>query len=162
MNKLILISFMTLLFTTSASAYVPLYDVGDPTNLGSVPATHDGAGIPSTMTRWKSSRVQATQSGTATHFIIRVGSANVGSVPVGFAVYAGTAGEQDPIGALLIRGYHAAHNFTGVGYYALPFTSAESMEVVAGNQNHLKGVGVMQRIRARPLCQRCSCWGFCC
>jgi PKD repeat protein len=137
MKKSMLISFAMLILSNLAWAYDPIYTESSPENMGTVPAIHDDSGIPSTMTRWKSARVQATRSGAATHFIIRVGSNNVGSVPIGFAVYSGTSGERDPIGPLLIRGYYASYNFTTAGYYALPFTSEESIPIVSGNYYHL-------------------------
>jgi hypothetical protein len=137
MKNSILIIIVLLLIPTMLFAYDPLFDGMNPENMGNIPAIHDGSGIPSTMTRWKSSRIQATRNGRATHFIIRVGSNNVGSVPVGFAIYSGTSGERDPIGNLLIRGYYPLYNFTNAGYYAFPFTSAESIEIVSGNYYHL-------------------------
>jgi hypothetical protein len=118
-------------------AYGQLFDANDPTNLGSTPAIFDGRGIPSTSTRWKSVRVQATTTAMATHFIIRVGSSGVGAVPVGFAVYAGTPAYSDPIGRLLIRGYYPSYNFTQPGYYAFPFTSDSSLQINAGTYYHL-------------------------
>lgn len=136
--KTLLLSFLfSLALPMVAFAYEAMYDSYRPESLGDVPAIHDGDGIPSTMTRWKSSRMRATQNGVATHFVIRVGSNNVGSVPVGFAVYSGTSGERDPIGPLLIRGYYPSYTFSRAGYYALPFTSAESIEIEAGNYYHL-------------------------
>ena len=136
-KKLIFISFAVLFLPTFAFSYDPIYIANNPENMGSIPAIHDGDGFPSSIMSWKSCRVQATESGTATHFIIRVGSNNIGSVPVGFAVYAGTAGERDPIGELLIRGYYPSYNFTSAGYYALPFTSAESLEITSGSYYHI-------------------------
>jgi hypothetical protein len=137
MKNSILIIIVLLLIPTMLFAYDPLYDGMNPEKLGNVPVIDDGSGIPSTMTRWKSNRIQATEDCKATHFIIRVGSNNVGSVPVGFAVYSGTSGERDPIGDLLIRGCYPSYNFTNAGYYAFPFTSAESIEIVSGNYYHL-------------------------
>jgi len=118
MKNLKLIAFALILISRSAFAYDPVFTVDNPESLGNIPVIYDGGGIPSTMTRWKSIRVQATTNGRATHFIIRVGSSNIGSVPVGFAVYAGTSGERDPIGTLLIRGYYDSFNFGNDGYYA--------------------------------------------
>lgn len=137
MNKFFLIILILICSSAQSLAYDPIYLQNITENSGDIPVVHDGNGIPSTMTRWKSSRIRATGSGVATHFIIRVGKDDVGSVPVGFAVYSGSSGERDPIGPLLIRGYYESYNFTSAGYYALPFTSGESIEIVSGNYYHL-------------------------
>jgi len=137
MKNILILFAICLILTKLASAYDPAYDAYNPEDMGSVTVISDGAGFPSTITRWKSTRIQSTASGTATHFIIRVGSNNIGSVPIGFAVYSGTSGERDPIGRLLIRGYYPSFTFTRAGYYALPFTSAEGLEISAGQYYHL-------------------------
>jgi hypothetical protein len=38
---------------------------------------------------------------------------------------------------LLIRGYYPSYSFSSAGYYALPFTSAESIQISAGSYYHL-------------------------
>jgi hypothetical protein len=94
MKNILTLFFIVLLLRGMALAFEPAYDADNPQDIDRVPVIQDGPGIASTMTRWKSSRIQASASGRVTHFIIRIGSANVESVPVGFAVYSGTAGES--------------------------------------------------------------------
>jgi len=124
---------------TFVSAYEIVYDANDPADLGNVPVIHDGNGIPSTSTRWKSARLQATSTGTATHFIIRIGSNNIGTHPVGYAVYASTGPNYDdpPADTPLVRGFVDDYSFGNSGYYAFPFNNDNTLAVTQGTWYHL-------------------------
>jgi hypothetical protein len=135
MKRLIIIFFILLI--SQGYAYDVLYDASSPSNLGMFASDFNPTCGASTSTRWKSVRVRATASGNATHFLVKVGSNNIGSVPIGFAVYAGTGGYNDPIGALLKRGYVASYSFGNAGWYAFPFLNNETVSVISGNYYHL-------------------------
>lgn len=122
-------------------AFEILFESNNPSDSGTVPVLYDGDGIPSTSTRWKSSRLLASSSGTATHFIIRVGSNGIGTQPVGFAVYASTGPDFDdpPANTPLIRGYIPSYDFNvnGAGYYAFPFNDDATLAVNSGTWYHV-------------------------
>lgn len=132
-------------FCGAVAAYDPAYDADNPTDLGTMLIRYDSSvtspscsdlfstscGSASTSTRWKSIRVQATSSGTATHFVIQTG-ATLSNKDVGFAVYADGGSGEAP-GTPLGRGYYASYVFGTRGFYALPFTSVSSISIVSGS-----------------------------
>lgn len=132
MKKLIL--FLFIFIATQAWGYDPIFNANNPADMGDVPAIYDGGGGSSTSTKWKSSQVQATMSGTVTHFIVRIGDPP-GLVPIGFAVYADV--NNDPADTPLIRGYFSSYDFSSSGYYAMPFLNSETLEVTAGTYYHI-------------------------
>jgi hypothetical protein len=130
----VLIFLFSIIVVFPVWGYDVLFDADDPTDMGDVPAIHDGNGGLSTSTRWKSSQVQATMSGTVTHFIVRIGNPP-GIVPIGFAVYADVG--NDPADMPLIRGYYASYDFSSSGYYAIPFVNSATLDVTAGTYYHI-------------------------
>ncbi len=132
MKKLIFILFIFV--ASQAWGYDPIYDANNPSDMGDVPVIDDGSGINSTSTRWKSTQLQATMSGTVTHFIVRIGNPP-GTVPIGFAVYADV--NNAPANVPLIRGYYSAYNFSSSGYYAMPFVGSVTLDITAGAYYHL-------------------------
>ncbi len=133
---------LMLLFILPSMLYAaePLFDANDLARMGTVVGSYQPAqDFLSSVTAWKSVRVQATASGIATHFLVKIlSTTNITTVPIGVAVYAGTSGYDDPIGPLLARAYYASYRFgSGAGWYAIPFTNPETFEVTLGNYYHL-------------------------
>jgi len=134
------LSVILIFLPTLAYGAVPMFDPSNPDELGSVVASYEPQeDSPSSMSRWKSVRVQATSSGVVTHFLIKiVSTTDITRAPVGFAVYNGTSGYYDPIGSLVARGSYEDYRFgSGAGWYALPFTHPASFQVTAGAYYHL-------------------------
>lgn len=136
-SRLILI---LLLFASPAFGYDILFDADDPTDLGTVPVNYQYPGqssISSNATRWKAARLQASSSGTVTHFLVRVCTAdNSNNYPIGFAVYADAGASTNP-GALIKRGYVASHSFANTGWYAFPFLNDDTFSVTSGTYYHV-------------------------
>lgn len=134
---------IVLLIASPCFGYEILFHATDPANNGTVAAMHgtaeqtvDAASVPQ---RWKSVRAQASASGTATHFLIRIATSSANSLPVGFAVYAstGSGGSNPPGNTPLALGYLPSYTFTATGWYAFPFTDDATMEVTSGTYYHL-------------------------
>jgi len=149
---LIISSSILFLYILAVSVYAaePLFDADNPADLGTVAASYQPAlDQGGWLTQWKTVRVQATSSGTVTHFLIKLcGTTGITTSPVGFAVYEGTSGYNDPVGTLIARGYYAAYSFgSGAGWYALPFNIVPTtFTVTAGNYYHL--TYLIERIEA--------------
>ena len=141
MNKLA----MCFLFVFLANPAFAIYDSNDPTDMGTVLADNnltppESSPGDSCGNRWKSTRVQASASGTATHFILWITSTGGRqSGGIGCAVYEGTSNYNDNPGQLKVAAYHPSFNISnGTGFYAIPFTSTPgSASIVAGRWYHL-------------------------
>ncbi len=122
-----------------------LYDADDPQDMGTILADNEltppeSAPGSSCGARWKSTRVQAVASGTATHFILWImdtGGHSAGKI--GCSVHEGTSNYYERPGALKLAAYHPSFDISnGPGFYAIPFTSSPGgTEIVAGRWYHL-------------------------
>lgn len=120
-------------------AYDPLFDADNPADLGTVPASYQPSAVQTSYLKdWKSVEVTASANGTVTHFLIRLlGTTNITTHEVGFAVYADDGPSGRP-GTLIASGYYANYSFgSGAGWYALPFTSPTTFAVTASTNYHL-------------------------
>ena len=143
MKRIIIVSFLLLFLSVSALGYDVTY-VGDATypldpSTGSLAAIYDddGAGCAANISRWKSVRVQATASGTVTHYLVKVGGSMTGA-NMGYGVWQGYSNAATQPGSLLISGVQTGVNLSsGAGWYALPFTADATLSVTAGQYFYL-------------------------
>jgi len=142
----VLIVFLIfLLLTPTILAYDPIYpnDNPDPRNAGVILGEYNPLeSVPAGNDRWKSERIQISNSGTFTHFLLKVCDTSINTASLGFAVYEGTSGYNDPVGNLIAYGSYDSFDFSdGAGWYAVPFTTiisgGDSFNVTAGQYYHL-------------------------
>ena len=137
MSQLRLLIIFCFLIAPSAHAFDIEYDATDPANIGTVLSIYGtaqqsaGASVPQ---RFKSCRSQATASGDATHFCIRICTSSTRSLPVGYAVYTDGGSGNPPSDTPLIKGYQASYTFnSGTGWYCFPFENDTTASITSGN-----------------------------
>ena len=122
--KRVLVCLLILLCTGTAFADPDPRYVG--TLLGHNVFSQWAAHDPGTNHLWKSLRVEAIASGSATHFVVKMSAKLAAGTPwigdqsskdVGWALYSGTSGYTDAVGSLIASGYEANHNFEADTHY---------------------------------------------
>src|SRR4030043_750645 len=107
---ILLAILMLLVLTPFGYAYDSLFDADNPADLGTVPASYQPAQDQiANISQWKSVRVQATVSGTVTHFLIKLrGTTGITTAQIGFGVWAGTNNADDVPGSIIAYGVYSS------------------------------------------------------
>ena len=137
------ILLILILLAVPCHAYDIIYLGSNPNDYGTILAMHgaydnseNNASVPQSH---KTNHVIVDESGTATHFLIRICTASSNSLPVGYAVYDSTGNGQSnpPADTPSVRGYQASYTFTQTGWYAFPFNNDDTLSVTQNEYWHI-------------------------